>query len=626
MSGICGIAFRDRRTLLGADCLAAPLREMDAPGGEEASHVHLGSTVLGSRGFPGRLAGVARVEDGGSVLAVALHGSLFPRPGWLAEDGGDRLGLEGLLKLYRAKGTAALRDLRGEFALAIWDGREETLLLATDRFRVHPVFYYHDAEKLVFASRMRSLRAAPVPMRLSIDPEAVVQVLGSSIVPTPGTIFREVKKLPPGNVLSYSKGETSVAPYWDIDFRHPATAREAELARALRDTFSDSLSVRLAVDGDSDHVGTYLSGGVDSSTVTGVMTELVRKPVKSFSIGFDVARYDEMSYARLAASAFGARHVEYFVSPGDVHAAIPILLDAFDEPFANASAVPSYFCAKVAKEHGVGAMYAGDGGDELFAGNERYAEQRLFEYYHEIPRWLRDGALKPAVFAAAALTRGGPFLKAKKYILRAGTPYSERLSTYGFFNVVPMAEVLEDGLLDALGRGYDPYAHATAHFLRAPADGPLDRHLYLDLKVTISDNDILKVTRTSEAAGVTARYPFLDHRLAEFAATVPAGIKMRGRKLRTFFKGAYSNLLPAETRAKTKHGFGLPVHIWLRDHPPLNEMMRDLVLSERSVQRGYFRKDTLRTLVDRHRDDPTSFYGTILWNLMVLEMWHRRYW
>jgi asparagine synthase (glutamine-hydrolysing) len=303
-----------------------------------------------------------------------------------------------------------------------------------------------------------------------------------------------------------------------------------------------------------------------------------------------------------------------------------VLVHAFDEPFANASAVPAYFCAKVALEHGVDVMYAGDGGDELFAGNERYATQRLFEYYHRIPAWPRERLLKPAVFAAAALTRRGPFVSAKKYVARAGIPYHERMTSYDFFWVVPLAEVLEDGMLEAIGRDYDPYGVEGSIFLGAPASDPLDRHLYLDLKITISDNDVLKVTRTSEAAGITVRYPFLDHRLAEFAASVPARVKMRGRRLRTFFKNAYSDLLPQETLAKTKHGFGLPVHLWLRDHAPLNEMMRDLVLSPRSVGRGYFRRKTLESLVEHHRSDATSFYGTILWNLMVLELWHRNYW
>jgi asparagine synthase (glutamine-hydrolysing) len=625
MSGICGFVARGGPMPSAAEGIARQVRELGSRFGGEGSHVLVANAALGAGEFPHRLAGTTRCDVGGCPLAIAFHGNLFGRRDAERPREGSR-GVEEILSLYLRKGAAVLADLHGEFALAIWDGRDESLLLATDRFRVHPLFYAQDAGGLVFASRMRSLRAAPIPLSLSIDPGAIVQVLAASIVPTPGTIFREVKKLPPGHALTWRRGEASVAPYWEIDFRSPSRASERELALELKERFGDAVAVRLEEDRASGLFGTYLSGGVDSSTVTGLLTRLAGEPVRTFSIGFAEARYNEMSFARTAASAFGARHHEYIVTPKDAVDAVPILVEAFDEPFANASAVPAYYCARLAREHGVEVLYAGDGGDELFAGNERYAEQRLFEYWHRIPWWPRERLVRPAMFLGARLTRKGPFIAAKKYVVRASPAYHERLSAYGLFEVVPMAALLEDGLLEALGADFDVYASEKSHFLRAPAVDPLDRHLYTDLKVTISDNDILKVIRTSEAAGIAARFPFLDERLAEFAATVPAGIKMRGRTLRTFFKRAYSDLLPEQTRAKSKHGFGLPVHLWIRDYAPLNEMMRDLVLDERSVGRGYFRRKALVSLVENHRTDRTAFYGTVLWNLMVLELWHRSHW
>lgn len=234
--------------------------------------------------------------------------------------------------------------------------------------------------------------------------------------------------------------------------------------------------------------------------------------------------------------------------------------------------------------------------------------------------------MKPLVFALADRLKGEIFVKAKKYIQRASMRYPERLSSYGFFKVVPMTELLEDSLLETIGKCYDPYAVVNFYYSQAPARNDLDKQLYIDLKLAISDNDLFKVTRMTEAAGVTVHFPFLDHLLAEFAATVPANIKMRGCNLRSFFKKAYSDLLPLETRTKKKHGFGLPIAVWLRTDKLLNEMMHDLVLSPRGVQRGYFRKKALEELVERHKTDETSFYGTALWNLMVLELWHRTYW
>jgi asparagine synthase (glutamine-hydrolysing) len=372
-------------------------------------------------------------------------------------------------------------------------------------------------------------------------------------------------------------------------------------------------------------MGSFLSGGVDSSTLTGMLTQLTGQKIKCFSIGFDQEKFNEINYARIAARAFGAEHCEYFVTPADVYDLIPILIESFDEPFANASAVPTYFCAKLAKQNGIDILYAGDGGDELFAGNQRYADQRLFDYYYEIPEGLRTMLVEPCVFAVADALKVRIFQKAKKYIQRASIPYPQRLTSYGFFHLFPLQEFLTDEFLESIGRDYDPDVASHWYYDHAPANTPLDRQLYLDLKVTISDNDIFKVTRMTEAAGITPRFPFLDHRFAEFAATVPSNVKMRGRELRSFFKKAYADLLPVEVRNKSKHGFGLPISIWLRSDKRLKELMYEMVLSPRSVQRGYFRKKALEKIIELHKGDETSFYGTLLWNVIILELWHRNY-
>jgi asparagine synthase (glutamine-hydrolysing) len=218
-------------------------------------------------------------------------------------------------------------------------------------------------------------------------------------------------------------------------------------------------------------------------------------------------------------------------------------------------------------------------------------------------------------------------IKGRKYIEKARLPLLERLASSGVFSEIPIAELLEDGLLTEIRKnGNNPKEELLSRFSQMPADNDLDRYLYLDLKLAITDNDLFKVSRMTEAAGIQVRFPFLDHKLAEFAGTVPAAIKMRGQKLRSFFKTAYADLLPVEIRRKKKHGFGLPIPVWLRTDKKLNEMMRDLVLSPRSVQRGYFRKRTLEWLIALHATDETSFFGTILWHLMMLELWHRRYW
>jgi len=355
------------------------------------------------------------------------------------------------------------------------------------------------------------------------------------------------------------------------------------------------------------------------------LKQLAERPIKSFSIGFDGQRFNEIDYARGAARAFGAKHHEYFLSPKDVRKVLPILLEGFDEPYGNASAIPTYFCARLARENGVHALYAGDGGDELFAGNERYATQRLFDYYYKIPAWFREPIVRPLTFALADKLGGTLFVKAKKYIQRASIAYPQRLTSYGFFSVIPLTDFLQGGLLEIVGKGYDPYAPINSYYFRAPATNGLDRQLYIDLKLAITDNDLFKVTRMTESAGVTVRFPFLDPLLAEFAATIPSSLKMRGRRLRSFFKTAYADLLPRSTIIKKKHGFGAPISVWLRTDRWLNELVHDLLLSPRTIQREYFRKDAIESLLHHHHTDQTSFYGTVVWNLMMLELWLRHH-
>lgn len=625
MSGICGIAFYDRSRTVGASDVSSMVRALRFPEQEEGRAVYLGPIGMGVQTFLGYLGGVEKLIYRGDPLILALYGNLYNLKEFLPSGRERENPVLGLLHLYIKDGIDFLKRLRGEFAVSLWDGSSETLYLATDRFRVHPLFYYRDENMFVFSSRMQGILACPIPQKRTISPEAIVDVAACSVIPTPKSIFQEVKKLPPAHLLTSCKGEVRVAPYWEIGFLEPSGAGEAELTRTLKSRLADAVSVRVAWDGDSDRIGSFLSGGIDSSTLTGLLSRQVKNSIKSFSIGFDEERFNEISFARIVAQEFGVKHYEYFVTPADTYEAIPVLMGAFDEPYANASAVPTYFCAKMAKDHGIDILYAGDGGDELFAGNERYADQRLFDYYYDIPGWLRESLIKPFVFTLADRLNLGLFVKGKKYIQRASIPYPQRLTSYGLFKTVPMSDFFEADFFESIGASYDPYDSIYRHYRLAPAQTELDRQLYIDLKAAISDNDLFKVTRMTEAAGVGVRFPFMDHPLAEFAASVPAKIKMKGRDLRSFFKKAYADLLPSETLAKKKHGFGLPIPIWLRTDKRLNDLMHDLVLSRRSLERGYFRRKTLEELVEFHKSDKTSFYGTILWNLMVLELWHRIY-
>jgi asparagine synthase (glutamine-hydrolysing) len=590
------------------------------PGAPFRDTISSGRAMLAAAAARDGIAGSARLERAGGPLAAVLCGALHGNGGGPAS--GNKAAAM-ILDRYAAVGIDVLRELRGEFSLAIWDPGAGALHLATDPFRTQPLFYSVSPQGLAFASRMRSLQAAPIPPGSAIDPWSVVDVIASSYVPTPRTIYRDIRKLPPGHRLTHRAGQAEVRPYWDLDFLHPSAEPFPVLAGRVRDVLSGSVADRLGVDAEgARRVGTFLSGGVDSSTVTRLVGDLTRRPASCFTIAFDEARYNEVNYARIAARAFAADHHERVVTPGDVTEILPVLRDAFDEPFANASAIPTYFCARLAKENGIDVLYAGDGGDELFAGNERYASRRVFDRYRSIPRWARRITLEPLVAAAAAGTRSHFFERAKRFIDRANGTHFERITAHNLLRLHPVSEFFRDDFVASLG-DFTPYDAERRHCDRAPAATDLDRELYLDLKLAISDNDIIKVTRMCEAAGVEVRFPFLDRAVAEFAATVPAALKMRGGALRWFFKEAYADLLPVEVRTKTKHGFGLPIPIWLRTEPALRDMVRDLVLGPDCRSAAYLRPAALRDLVAHHERDTSSFYGTILWNVLTLELFLR---
>lgn len=624
MSGICGVVFHDGQRNVDSPHLSPMLEGLASrQNGQTFIYRNVG---LGSAPFPGRISVAHHEGWNGQPMGLVLHGCIFNQQELFGDDVDRCSQIKALLTIYQKEGIGFVERIRGEFIVALWDGLQEILYLVTDRFRVHPLFYYLDQEKLVFASSIKALTACPLDVKRSINPCALVIMAASYSIPTPQTIFKEIKKIPPGSYLMMKHGQLTVKTYWDVQFSVPSRMPRRELTNALREQFDEALSIRLACDGVTSQIGTFLSGGIDSTTVTGVITRLLKRQIDSFSIGFLEQSFNEMEYARIAAKAFGSGHHEYYVSAEDTISALPILTESFDEPYGNSSAIPAYFCAKLARDHGIKFLYAGDGGDELFAGNKRYATQKLFDYYFCMPVWLRRFFIEPSIFGLEPLLPVPILSKSKRYIQRAKVPYPSRLCAHGLYEIIPLPELFDDEILEAIGFDFNPYCAVYEHYAQAQANTELDRQLYVDLKLVMTDNDLIKVMKATEAAGVTVRFPFTDHKFVEFAASVPAALKMRGLTLRTFFKEAYSELLPQEVRNKSKHGFGLPIHLWLRTHQGLNEMMRDLVLSPRSVQRGYFKKKMLEKIVKGHQTDSTSFYGTILWNLMMLELWHRRYW
>jgi asparagine synthase (glutamine-hydrolysing) len=367
--------------------------------------------------------------------------------------------------------------------------------------------------------------------------------------------------------------------------------------------------------------GTFLSGGTDSSTITGILSQHKAGAVKTFSIGFDAAGYDEMKYAHIAAAHFRTEQHEYYVTPADVVAALPIVAADYDQPFGNASAVPTYFCAKLAANEGVDRMLAGDGGDELFGGNARYAKQYQLSLYERIPASLRTGLIEPALRTSLAgmLPLAG---KGRSYVEQARLPMPARYETHNLLEHLGPENVFDRAFLATVDRraplGMLSAIHDSVH-----ARSLINRMIAIDLKFTLADNDLPKVTRMCDRAGVDVAFPLLHDSVVRFSAALAPGLKLRGTRLRYFFKEALRDFLPREIIAKQKHGFGLPTGPWLASYPPLQAMAKDALgsLAKRQIFDSGFLERLLGTQLHEH----AAYYGTMLWILMMLEFWFQEH-
>ena len=531
----------------------------------------------------------------------------------------ETLGTAALLAaLYQRHGERFVEQLRGAFSIVLWDAAERRMLAAIDRFGIKRLAWFDNGKILVIASRVDALRSAIDG--LQINPRAIVNVLNFSANLAPETIFSRVYRLGPGMMLRASTGETRARSYWDMRYGIDDGASERQLSHELEAVVERSVAAHCA-DEPTGTLGAFLSGGTDSSTVVGMMTRVRRAPVKAFSIGFQDEQFNELEYADIAARTFGSEHRKYLVSAGDCFQSLPDIVRCFDEPFGNSSAIATYFCARLAAAHGVSTLLAGDGGDELFGGNERYATEKIFEIYHAFPQWLRRGVVEPVVRLTPPR---GLARRAHGYIRRANMAGVERMFSFQFLRAYAPGDVFQADFLQSLGE-YGVLDIPARHYAGAPARDHLDRLLYVDMKITLADNDLPKVTSVSELAGVRPRFPFLDREVAEFSGRVPPRLKVKGFEKRYLFKQAFRRLLPIEIIRKKKHGFGIPVASWLKSDPAIRELAHDTLLSECADGRGYFRREFIEQLFRQHDESDATYYGDILWTFLMVELWHKQF-
>lgn len=533
---------------------------------------------------------------------------------------GTKTSLETVAALYRGYGPEGLARLQGQFCLAVFDTRSEQLVLATDRFATRPIYYAEQPNRVVFGT---SLTRVAAQGDRTIDHQAILEYLLYAVVPSPRTPFAAVRKLPAAHLLIANPSGIRVHPYWDMAYQESRNGNAASWARQLRDEIENAVRRYVTAEESTGELGAFLSGGTDSSTVAGMMGAIIGQPTRTFSIGYVETGYDELDYAAIAARWFGARQCEKRVSPGEALDALPAIVAYYEEPFGNASALPTYCCAALARQHAVTVMFAGDGGDELFAGNARYASDKIFALYQRIPGALRRTIVDPALaaFPEGVLVLG----RARRYAQRANIPNPRRILSYHPLLSAPLDESLTDSFLAAVAAD-EILATAEAHYRRpAPGTSELNRLLYVDLKLAIADNDVRKVSGMTELAGVQVRYPFLDVGLAEFSGRIPSGLKLRGFQKRYVFKQALADFLPPEVLKKPKHGFGAPIALWMRNDPRWRGFIGDLLHDPRTRQRGYIKPTVLDDFWKRVNDEGAPFYGDSLWPWLMLELWHREH-
>ncbi|TVT56262.1 MAG: asparagine synthase [Azoarcus sp. PHD] len=517
------------------------------------------------------------------------------------------------MRALRKNGEAALQEVKGRFCVVLISDNGNDVLLATDRFGTWPICYSATADMLAFSDRADCVPGA----KRQISSQAVYEYLFFHMIPAPNTIFEGVLRLEAGHLLKWQAGAAQCIRWWTPIFDEQNTPDLEDAKAQFLQIIQDGVTHEAA----GHNVGTFLSGGTDSSTVTGMLCKTLGVPARSYSIGFDASGYDEMEYARIAAKHFGADHHEYYVTPDDLLDGIPRVATHYDQPFGNSSAVPAWICASRAREDGIDKILAGDGGDELFGGNTRYAKQRVFGWYDSVPGALRRGLLEPSL-ALPGMDRIPLVKKGVSYVEQARVPMPDRIHMYNMLVRLGMGNVFEPDFLARIDTDR-PQREQREVWQATNAKSHINRMLAYDWKYTLADNDLPKVIGTTQLAGIDVAFPLLSDELLAFSTSLPPEWKLKRLTLRWFFKEALRGFLPDEIIAKKKHGFGLPFGVWACQHAGLKAMAADALGSFRG--RGIVKSNFIDDLLKIHLPAHPGYYGEMVWILMMMEFWMREH-
>lgn len=637
MCGICGAAWTRPDQAPGGDPAAAMAgrivhRGPDDSGVYRDDHAALAFRRLAIVDLAGGHQPLSN-EDG--TVWVVFNGEIYNFPalrhrlearGHTLRSSGDS---EVLVHLYEDEGPGLFKLLRGMFALAIWDAPRRRLVLGRDRLGQKPLVYRHDGRRIAFASELKALLALPeADLPRELDPIALDRYLTYGYVPHPDTILRGVHKLPPAHYAVWHEGTLQLERYWEPDWNLERDRPPGEEAEELRATLADAVREQMVADVP---LGAFLSGGVDSTIVVGLMQRASTRPVRTFSIGFDDPAFDESRYAALAAAHLGTEHHAFVVQP-KAWETLPRLADQFDEPFADSSALPTWHVAEQTRKS-VTVALTGDAGDELFAGYDRYRAVALAAALERLPESTRRFLAGPLAAAIPASSRAKTRLRrARRWLEALGEPPLARyLRWVGLFDEPTRVGLYSDDFLDALAgaaaadpAGADPASVLARGLDAASQRDPVTRAMVADLLSYLPDDLLFKVDMASMAHSLECRSPFLDHRVVELALAMPVGrkLRLRGGRSKVVLKEAFADLLPPSIATRPKMGFGVPIDRWFRG--PLKDELRAVLLDPLALGRGLFRPEAVERLVAEHVEGRRD-HAYRLWALLMLELWFRHH-
>ena len=526
---------------------------------------------------------------------------------------------EVIIYLYLEYGEKCVEFLRGMFAFALWDEQQQQLLLARDRLGQKPLYYYCDGQRLMFGSELKSLVEDPsVPKEINY--EALYDYLVYLYIPAPKTIYKNIYKLPAAHYLVCSpQGIQGPTEYWDISFANVKEEyTESAVCEALIEQFQEAVNIRLMSDVP---LGAFLSGGVDSSAVVAMMAKAVSTPVITTSIGFTEKRFDETRYARMVSQQYHTDHFERTVN-ADALSILDKIVWHFDEPFADSSAIPTYYVSKLSREK-VTVALSGDAGDENFAGYSKYPVDVL---EHQVRNWIPEIFRKTILAGIANIYPQWDwlpwYLRGKFFLTNViNTPERAAFRTVTSLTDDQQASLFSQDFQRTV-RGYDPFSIVQRWYQKADTTDPLSRLQYVDMKNYMPDDILVKVDRMSMANSLEVRSPIIDHVFMEFVATLPSRLKLKGHQRKYIFKKAFEPYLPQDILYRKKQGFSVPLDRWFRND--LRDLVQDTLLSSHALQRGFFAPEYVTTMWKQHLSGHRNF-GTNLWALLMFELWFRRF-